>query len=1164
MLPGWVIFGSAFAYLALLFAVASIGDRRAKARGETGRGRPVVYALSLAIYCTSWTYFGGVGLAAGRGLEFAAIYIGPVLMFTIGLPLLRRMTAIAKAEKLTSVADFVAARYGKNPVVAMVVAIIALAGAVPYIALQLKAVSNSVAALVDTSGYAIGLDRHQLIDLPLLVSLSLAFFAVVFGTRHADATEHQDGLILAIATESVIKLVAVLTVGVTVVYSLFDGPAHLLEMARAHGPAAEALFYQTPLSRWIMITLLSAFAIVLLPRQFHVMVVENRTEGELKLARLFFPLYLIAINLFVLPIAIGGVILFNGMGDVDLYILTVPLRSDMPTVTLIAFIGGFSAATAMVIVESVALAIMISNDIVMPILLRRNLIGAGEDLGRLVLSVRRGAIFAVLLLGYGYYRSAGSENGLASIGLIAFAAIAQIAPAILGGLFWRRANARGAIAGLVSGFAVWAWLLFIPSLGGTDTSADAGAILDALLPSSSFFSGPGSDPFINSVLLSLIVNMAAFVLASMTRNSNLIERQQAAVFIPRDAHAKPLLRSWRTNLTVGDLKTVIGRYLGEERMARSFVSFEYSAGRVLDDKRYADSDVLNFAEQLLGSAIGSSSARLVLSLTMRRMDEHPSETAQLLDQASEALQYNQGVLQTALSQMDQGIAVFDGENRLSIWNKRFRVLLDLPESVGQAGYPLSGIILILAERGDVKAGEEVDVMEQILTPDTPIVLQLDGGARIVELRSNPMPDKGIVATCTDITERVRASRALEIANETLEQRVDERTRELTDVNRQLAEARASAEDANIGKTRFFAAAGHDILQPLNAARLYSSSLVERLGHSPNSDLVLNIDSALESVETILGAVLDISRLDTGAMKPRLSILPLDAFLKRIETDYQPLARARNLELKVLASTLSVRTDPTLLRRLVQNLVSNAIKYTVTGRVLVGVRRHGNEAWIQVYDTGIGIPQSKFKAVFKEFSRLDEGARTSAGLGLGLSIVDRIGRVLNHPVELQSTIGKGTVFRVRVPIDRSATAPQPAGMTVAAPSQILKLERLSVLCIDNEQSILDGMRLLLSGWGCVVETATGTEQVQALIASGKVFSVVIADYHLDKGTGIEAIASIRAKLGPLPAILITADRTAEVRAQAEREGISLLNKPIRPAALRAALSRFASLGKAAAE
>lgn len=1165
MLPGWVIFGSAFAYLGLLFAVASIGDRRAKASGVTSRARPIVYALSLAIYCTSWTYFGGVGLAADRGFEFIAIYIGPVLMFTIGLPLLRRLTAIAKAEKLTSVADFVAARYGKNPVVAMIVAMIALAGAVPYIALQLKAVSNSVAALVDTSGYAIGLDSHQLIDLPLLVSLSLAFFAVVFGTRHADATEHQDGLILAIATESVIKLVAVMTVGITVVYSLFNGPADLLDKARAYAPAAEALFHQTPISRWLMLTLLSAFAIVMLPRQFHAMVVENRTDSELKLARLFFPLYLIAINLFVLPIAIGGLILFNGAGDADLYILSVPLKSDLSTVTLIAFIGGFSAATAMVIVESVALSIMVSNDIVMPILLRRNLIGAGEDLGRLVLTVRRGAIFAVLLLGYGYYRSAGAQSGLASIGLIAFAAISQIAPAMLIGLFWRRANARGAIAGLVSGFAVWAWLLFIPSLGGTDTSRDAGMILDALLPSSNFFSGPGSDPFINSALLSLIVNIAAFVIGSRSRNSNLIERQQATVFIPRDANAKPLLRSWRTNLTVGDLKVVIGRYLGEERMARSFESYEYSSGKVLSDTRYADADLLNFAEQLLGSAIGSSSARLVLSLTMRRLDEHPSETAQLLDQASEALQYNQGVLQTALSQMDQGIAVFDGENRLSIWNKRFRTLLDLPESVGQVGFPLSGIIILLAERGDVKKGEEVDVMEKILTPDTPYLLYLDGGHRIVELRSNPMPDLGVVATCTDITERVRASRALEVANETLEQRVDERTRELTEVNRQLAEARAAAEDANIGKTRFFSAAGHDILQPLNAARLYSSSLVERLGHSKNSDLVINIDSALESVETILGAVLDISRLDTGAMKPRLATVPLASFLKRIETDYKPLARARNLEFVVLPSSLKVRSDPTLLRRLVQNLVSNAIKYTVSGKVLVGVRRRGNEAWIQVYDTGIGIPQSKFKTVFKEFARLDEGARTSAGLGLGLSIVDRIARVLNHPVELQSKVGKGTVFRVRIPLDRSEAAPQTAEeQAAAALGPIAKLDRLSVLCIDNERSILDGMRLLLSGWGCKVETATGPQEVQALIASGKQFSVIIADYHLDKSTGIEAIAALRAALGPVPAILVTADRTAEVRTEAERADIGLLNKPVKPAALRAALSRFASLGKAAAE
>jgi Na+/proline symporter/signal transduction histidine kinase len=1164
MLPGWVIFGSAIAYLVSLFAVASIGDRRARAINAPERGRPVVYALSLAIYCTSWTYFGGVGLAAEHGLEFLAIYIGPMLMFTFGLPILKRITTVAKAEKLTSVADFIAARYGKNPVVAMIVAIIALAGAVPYIALQLKAISSSVSALVDTSNYAIGINNHQFIDLPLLVSLSLAFFAVVFGTRHADATEHQDGLILAIATESVVKLVAIATVGITVCYVLYDGPSHLLDLAWQHAAAAEALSYHTPASRWIVVTLLSAFAIIMLPRQFHVTVVENRTPGELKVASLLFPLYLAAINLFVLPIALGGVLLFDGGGNADLYVLTVPLKAGMPAVTLIAFIGGFSAATAMVIVASVALAIMLSNDIVMPILLRRNLVGAPsdtvKDLGRVILAVRRGAIFAVLMLGYGYYRSTASDGGLASIGLIAFAAISQMAPALLGGLFWRRANARGAIAGLVSGFAIWIWLLFIPSVGGTDTSVDAGAILDFILPTTDYFSGPGGDPFINSVLLSLIVNTACFIVGSLSRNANLIERQQSAVFIPRSGTAKPLMRSWRTNLSVGDLKTTIGRYLGEERMQRSFASYEYSSGRKLDDARFADTDLLKFAEQILGAAIGSSSARLVLSLTVRRLDEYPADTALLLDQASEALQYNQGVLQTALSQMDQGIAVFNAENRLAIWNRRFRLLLDLPETAGQVGYPLSSIIGLLAERGDIADGSEDDVLEKILAPDTPFLLELDGGSRILELRSNPMPDRGIVTTCTDITERVRASQALKEANETLEQRVAARTRELTHVNTELAEARAAAEEANIGKTRFFAAAGHDILQPLNAARLYSSSLVERLGHSPNSDLVLNIDSALESVETILGAVLDISRLDTGAMKPRIASLALDDFLRRIETDYQPLARAQGLELTVMPSRLKVKTDPMLLRRLVQNLVSNAIKYTLKGKVLVGVRPRGKEAWIEVYDTGIGIPSSKFKTVFKEFSRLDEGARTAAGLGLGLSIVDRIARVLGHEVELLSKPGRGTLFRVRIEADRSGIAAEPAEARPVITAMDRRLDQTKVLCIDNDPAILDGMKTLLSGWGCSVETT-------AALADGRDWGqpdVVIADYHLDDDTGIEAIGRLRAVAGPVSAILITADRTADVRAAAEREGIVLLNKPVKPAALRATLNRLAAAGKAAAE
>ena len=514
--------------------------------------------------------------------------------------------------------------------------------------------------------------------------------------------------------------------------------------------------------------------------------------------------------------------------------------------------------------------------------------------------------------------------------------------------------------------------------------------------------------------------------------------------------------------------------------------------------------------------------------------------------------------------MDQGIAVFDADKRLTIWNRRFRTLLDLPEQAGQVGFPLSSIVGIIAERGDIEPGDQVDVIEKVLTPDTPFMMVLDGGARIVEMRSNPMPDLGIVTTCTDITERVRANRALEEANETLEQRVAERTRELTRVNTELAEARAAAEEANIGKTRFFAAAGHDILQPLNAARLYSSSLVERLGHSGDSDLVLNIDSALESVETILGAVLDISRLDTGAMKPRLATVALGDFLKRIDTDYQPLASAKGLSLKVLPTRLKVRTDATLLRRLVQNLVSNAIKYTASGKVLVGARRRGNEVWIQVYDTGIGIPASKFKTVFKEFARLDEGARTAAGLGLGLSIVDRISRVLNHPVTLQSTPGRGTVFRVRLPLEQTSAVPLAPEASSTSVSPNRKLDGLRILCIDNELAITDGMRILLSGWGCVVETAGSLADCDGVMARGWRPDAVIADYHLDDGNGISAIARLRDAFGPLPAILITADRTPEVRALADRDGIAQLNKPVKPAALRATLSRIAGTVRQAAE
>nr|WP_234902443.1 PAS domain-containing hybrid sensor histidine kinase/response regulator [Agrobacterium larrymoorei] len=1153
----------------MLFAVASYGDRKSRNRGSSNKGRPIVYALSLAIYCTSWTYFGGVGLASERGLEFLGIYTGPILAFTLGMPLIRRIVELAKAEKLTSVADFIAARYGKNPTVATIVSIIALVGAIPYIALQLKAVSSSVAAMVDPSAYGIGSGNLYFLDLPLIVTVVMAGFAVMFGTRHTDATEHQDGLILAISMESVVKLLAICTAGVYVVFFLFDGPSHLWQLASENSQVMQAVSYQTPISRWIVLTLLSAFAIILLPRQFHVTVVENRTPKELRMAGFLLPLYLIAINIFVLPIAVAGLLTLGSNGDADLYVLQLPLFNDMPLVSLITFIGGFSAATAMVIVASVALSIMVSNDILMPIFLRQKLLNRSphrDDFAKTLLNIRRTAIFVVLLLGYAYYRAADSTSGLSSIGLLAFAAIAQMAPSLFGGLWWRRANARGAIAGLCSGFIVWAYLLFLPSLGGPDYSHVAATILSFVFPGTELFNGPDADPLVNAVTLSLLVNCMAFVLGSLSRNPRPVERIQSGIFVKRHSRSQFATKGWKTRVSVGDLKSAVARYLGEERMLRSLSAYEKSAGRKLEDEQPADMALIHFSEQLLGSAIGSSSARLVLSLILQKAEDTSADTAWLLDQASEALQYNQDMLQTALAQMDQGIAVFDSSQQLTIWNRRFRTLLDLPEQFGRVGLPLSEIVAMLEERGDIAAGDQNHSINQFLTMDKPFSLVLSGGQRIIEVRSNAMPDKGVVATFTDITQRVASDQALKQANETLEQRVAERTGELTRVNHELADARAAAEDANIGKTRFFAAAGHDILQPLNAARLYSSALVERIGESENSNLVQNIDSALESVETILGAVLDISRLDTGSMKPRVAPVPLNDLLKRIETDFAPMAREKNLKLVVMPTSLMVRSDINLLRRLVQNLVSNAIKYTMSGKIVVGARRRGKDVIIQVIDSGIGIPHSKFRTIFKEFARLDEGMKAAAGLGLGLSIVDRLSRILHHPVRLTSESGKGTSFRVHVPCD---TVHAKAGKAVernAVQMERPQLHGCRILCIDNEPKILEGMTLLMSGWGChVSQAASLTDAMASRENMASAPDMIIVDYHLDDGNGIDAVKSIRQAFAKeIPALLITADRTPEVRADAEKENIGVQHKPVKPAALRAYVSQAVTVRRAAAE
>jgi Na+/proline symporter/signal transduction histidine kinase/CheY-like chemotaxis protein len=1169
MLQGWVVVIIALGYIGLLFVIASYGDR-ARTRASS-RARTIIYPLSLAIYCTSWTFFGSVGFASRTSVDFLAIYVGPVLMLAICTPLLRRVIKLAKSQNITSIADFIGARYGKSQAVAATVALIAIVGSVPYIALQLKAMASSLETILSEDQ---AFSHIPIIgDIALMVTLTMAAFAVLFGTRHSDATEHQHGLMLAVATESIVKLVAFIAAGAFVTFWMFS-PAELADRAMKTPEAVRAINYAPSAGNFLTMVLLSFCAIMLLPRQFHVTVVESSTEAEVGRARWLFPIYLLAINLFVIPIALAGLVIFPfGAVDSDMYVLALPMEADAPLLSVGVFIGGLSAATAMVIVECVALSIMVSNDIVVPLVLQggpRSRAGR-KDFGYFLLGVRRMAIFAIMVMAYLYYRALGNTQ-LAAIGLLSFAAIAQLAPAFFGGLFWRRATARGAIGGMLVGGAAWLYTLFLPSFLDGNT---AGLLLlqhgpfgvEALRPQALF--GADLPPLVHGVLWSLGLNLLTYVVLSLARQPSSIERLQADIFVPRAlAPMTPTFRRWRTTVTAQDIQSTVAQYLGPERARQAFEAFAVTHHVALEPLAPADFELLQYAEHLIASSIGAASSRLVMSLLLRKRTVTARAALKLLDDSHAALHFNREILQTALNHVRQGIAVFDAELQLICSNRQFGEILGLPPHLVQLGIPLREILDFMGAIGP-SGGDAQSLTERRLaaytTEGEPYLERLADRHMVIEVRTNRMPGGGMVITFSDVTPSFEAAEALERANATLEKRVRDRTEELTRLNSELAQAKSRAEDANISKTRFLAAASHDILQPLNAARLYVTSLVERQNSGgEDSRLVENIDDSLEAIEEILGALLDISRLDAGAMTTSITSFKMSDLMRSLEIEFAPIARAKGLTLTFVPCSLPVQSDRLLLRRLLQNLISNAIKYTPRGRVLVGCRRHGHSLQIGVYDTGVGIPVLKRGEIFKEFHRLEQGARIARGLGLGLSIVERLARVLNHGIALDSNVSGGSVFSVMVPTAKAVN--YTAAVTTATPLSTTPMSGALVVCLENDAAILDGMRTLLTAWDAAVIAVGDPEAaIEAIAAAGGPVTGLLVDYHLDRGNGVAAIRDIRRRFGEnIPAILITADRSPHVRAAAREENIAVLNKPVKPASLRALLGQWRTQQTVAAE
>src|SRR5690349_5969378 len=749
MLHDWGVIAAAFAYIGLLFGVASYGDRLSPS--QRGRASMLIYPLSLAIYCTSWTFFGSVGFATRTSFDFLAIYVGPVLMIGFCTPLLRRVIKLAKSQNITSIADFIAARYGKSQAVAGTVAVIAIVGSVPYIALQLKAVASSLETILREDKLFSSIPIIG--DIALVVTLAMAAFAVLFGTRQSDATEHQHGLMLAVATESIVKLVAFLAVGAFVTFWMFT-PLELVERAMKTPEAVRAINYVPSIGNFLTMTLLSFCAIMLLPRQFHVSVVENADDAEVGRARWLFPLYLVAINLFVIPIAIAGLVIFPfGVVDSDMYVLALPIEGDASLLSVAVFVGGLSAATAMVIVECVALSVMVSNDFIVPFALQRGRQdgGGARHFGSFLLGARRIAIVAIMVMAYFYYHALGNTQ-LAAIGLLSFAAIAQLAPSFFGGLLWRRATARGAIGGMLVGFAVWLYTLFMPSFMDSST---AGILLlqhgpfgiEALRPQALF--GADLPPLLHGVLWSLSLNLLAYVVLSLARQPSSIERVQADLLVPNTlAPIAPTFRRWRSTVTVQDIQTTVAQYLGPDRARHSFEAFAIAHQVLLEASAPADFELLQHAEHLIASSIGAASSRLVMSLLLRKRTVSAKAALKLLDDSHAAMHFNREVLQTALNHVLQGIAVLDTDLQLICSNRQFSELLGLPPHLVQIGIPLHEILEFMGAISPPSRGERESAMirrvSAYTTEGEPHVERLPYRHMVIEVRSNRMPDGGLV------------------------------------------------------------------------------------------------------------------------------------------------------------------------------------------------------------------------------------------------------------------------------------------------------------------------------------------------------------------------------------------------------------------------------------
>lgn len=1153
--PSLLVFISA-CYLGFLFWIAFRGDK--KPIGQYSSFQPVIFTLSLAVYCSSWTFFGAVGSAATNSWDYASIYIGPILVFLLGYRFLEKIVQVSKRQRTTSIADFISARYGKSPSLAALVTLIALIGTIPYIALQLKAVGAAFDTLTGRDVYEGKLSIFS--DTPLYLGVALMVFSILFGARRIDATEHHRGLMNAISFESVIKLIA-LVIMAFFAWEILDDKS--FDNLRKYGLSFDQLLPASITQSFLTNTILAAGAVICLPRQFHVTAVESRGD-EIPFARWGFSVYLSIVTMAVIPITMAGIMVFKTNEISDLFILTLPMNYDEPLLSTLVYIGGFAAATSMVIVAAVALSTMVSNDLILPVWLRFHDTDTTSDYFPFLLRARQFTICVLIALGYFYQRVASSPGNLAAIGLISFAAACQFLPAMIGSVYWRRGHRYGVAGGLIAGFIVWAYTLLFPTLAEAGWLPSAfmenGILGLRILHPHSLFHSHFDNTLTHGVFWSLGLNTAIFFAVSFLSRANLTDRMQAAAFIDGLKSQPREQATVNYRITLNDLSELCNRFVGKERTRRFFESYNQQTKK-LKPGDYADVGLIADIEQLLSSTIGSSSARSILDSALKATSARNEDILDLLNQTTQAIQFNRDLLQVTLDNLSQGVSVVDKDLRIVAWNQAYLEMFKYPPGFIKIGIPVEETIRFNARR-------ELFSLEK-MPVETFVNKRLDflrhgssysfertwKDGTVIKTQGNRLPDGGYVTTYTDITDYKNAQMALETAKNTLELKVDERTRSLSELNTALTEAKAEAEQATVSKTRFLAAASHDLLQPLNAGKLFLAALLEDLRTKPGQfELATNVQKSLQSAENLLKALLDISKLDAGALKPEYNVFSLTEILTSLERDFSVLAREKGLKLKFFPTPSVVHSDKNLLRSVLQNFISNAIRYTDTGTVAVCCRKRKGKLLIEVRDNGPGIPDQKQQEIFEEFRRLDKSDK--AGLGLGLAITRRIADLLHVDINLRSAPGKGSTFSVLVGL---ATEPESAVRDRTATTHQHRkagvLAGLRVLCVDDEISILEASSQLLKRWECEVFTAKNVDEWRAFLAEDASFDVVLADYQLnDEMTGLDILRQMQNRGdGKFCGIVVSAEHAETIRQAVRDSGFLFLPKPIEPSVLRSILT-----------